>query len=451
MERCVRKRVLKRLKAASGLGRRGPRSERRERGEGPPRLMLIAPVAAALLALCVTPARAQDVLPDGPGMDILRTKCRNCHMPDRVTKVPGRAVEGWQTLVNTMMGRGAPVTEDELPVLVEYLAKNFPLDAKTPAVTYTPLAPMTAHVRAEFTEWDLPTPASRPSNPLAASDGSIWYTGQAANVLGRVDPKTGEIKEYELKTPQSGPYGLAEDAGGNIWYTGNSKAQIGMLDPRTGKISEYPISDPAARDPRSTVVDQKGNVWFTIQDGNKVGRFVPATGEFTLRNSPTPKSLPDGIAVNSKGVPFFAESGVNKVAAVDPATMAIREWALPDPAARPRRLAIDRNDVIWFTDYARGYLGRLDPVTGAVKEWASPGGAKSMPYAITAIGDDLWYSESGVAPNTLVRFEPATERFQIWNIPSGGGVVQSISVGKDGSLALAESELNKVALVKISR
>jgi virginiamycin B lyase len=412
---------------------------------------LIAPIAAALLVMCAAPARAQDVLPDGPGMDILRTKCRNCHMPDRVTKVPGRAVEGWQALVNTMMGRGAPVTEDELPILVEYLAKNWPVDAKLPAVSYTPLVPMAVHVRAEFTEWEVPTPASQPSDPLAASDGSIWYTGQTANLLGRLDPKTGEIKEYQLKTPRSGPYGIAEDGSGNIWYTANSTAQLGMLDPKTGKVSEYPISDPTARDPRTAVFDQKGNVWFTIQEGNKIGRLTPATGDFTLRPSPTPKSLPDGIAVNSKGVPFFAEFGANKVAAVDPATMAIREWTLPDPAARPRRLAVDPNDMIWFTDYARGYVGRLDPANGTVKEWASPGGTKSMPYAITAIGADLWYCESGVVPNTLVRFEPATERFQIWNIPSGGGVVQNISVGKDGSLALAESELNKIAVVTISR
>jgi virginiamycin B lyase len=107
--------------------------------------------------------------------------------------------------------------------------------------------------------------------------------------------------------------------------------------------------------------------------------------------------------------------------------------------------------MIWYTDYARGYLGRLDPATGDVKEWASPAGAKSMPLAIAVVAGDVWYSESGVVPNTLVRFEPATERFQTWNIPSGGGVVQNISVTRDGNLALAETGVNKIALVKISR
>lgn len=410
---------------------------------------VIAAMAVVIGLACAAPAGAQDLFPDGPGMDILRTRCRNCHTPDRVTKVAGRSVEAWQTLVNTMTNRGAPVTEDELPILIEYLAQNWPTNKKEETVNYTPLAPMTAHVTVEFTEWALPTPAA-PSDPLAASDGSIWYAGRKANVLGRLDPTTGEIREYRLKSPQAGPYGLAEDRNGNIWYAGTAAAQLGMLDPRTGTISEYPISNPAARDPRATVVDQKGNVWFTIQEGNMVGRFNPARGEFTLRSSPTSKSLPDGLVLSSRSAIFFAETGVNKLASVDPATMAIREWALPDPAARPRRLTVDRHDAVWFTDYARGYLGLLDPATGTIKEWASPGGAKSMPNAIAAIDGDIWYIESGVTPCTLVRFEPATERFQIWNIPSGG-VVENMSAGKDGRLALAESELNTIAMVKISR
>ena len=45
-------------------------------------------------------------------------------------------------------------------------------------------------------------------------------------------------------------------------------------------------------------------------------------------------------------------------------------------------------------------------------EWASPGGAKSQPYGIMAIGDAVWYSESNTSPNTLVRFDTKTHKFQ---------------------------------------
>src|SRR6266852_1591360 len=93
-------------------------------------------------------------------------------------------------------------------------------------------------------EWDVPTPKSRPHDPTAAPDGALWYTGQLANKLGRLDPKTGAIQEFPLKMPESGPHGLVADAEGNIWLTANFKAYIGKLDPRTGQVTEYPMADP---------------------------------------------------------------------------------------------------------------------------------------------------------------------------------------------------------------
>jgi len=124
---------------------------------------------------------------------------------------------------------------------------------------------------------------------------------------------------------------------------------------------------------------------------------------------------------------------------------------ITDTAAAParRRLAITRDDAIWYSDYARGYLGRFDPSTGATKEWASPGGAGSQPYGITALHNIIWYSESGVHPNTLVRFDPRSQKFQTWPIPSGGGVVRNMMPTRDGRLVLAENGVGKVALIDV--
>jgi virginiamycin B lyase len=129
--------------------------------------------------------------------------------------------------------------------------------------------------------------------------------------------------------------------------------------------------------------------------------------------------------------------------------MAIREYPLPNAAARPRRIAIEADDVMWYSDYARGFLGRFDPKTGAVTEWPSPGGPSSRPYAIAMLKGAVWYSESGVTPNTVVRFDPAMQRFQTWTIPSGGGVVRNMMTTRDGNLVLACSAVNRVALVRV--
>ena len=95
---------------------------------------------------------------------------------------------------------------------------------------------------------------------------------------------------------------------------------------------------------------------------------------------------------------------------------------------------------------------RLDAAhtkTGKAREWKSPAGTDAAPYGITAIGEVVWYSESGASPNTLVRFDPRTEKFQTWKIPSGGGTVRNMMPTRDGNLALAESGENMVALVEV--
>src|SRR4029079_2228969 len=134
---------------------------------------------------------------------------------------------------------------------------------------------------------------------------------------------------------------------------------------------------------------------------------------------------------------------------VDPKTMEIKEYPLPSADARPRRLAITPDDVIWYTDFPRGMLGRFDPKTGQVKEWPSPGGKRSEPYAITSIGNVLWYSESGVRPNTMVRFDTQTEKFQTFAIPSGGGVLRHFEATPQGNIVTANSGVNKIGLVEI--
>jgi virginiamycin B lyase len=302
----------------------------------------------------------------------------------------------------------------------------------------------------QIKEWTLPTPNSLPHDPAIGRDGSLWYTGMQSNTLGRLDPKTGVIKEYPLKTPNSGPHGLTADKEGNIWFTANLKGYIGKLEPQTGKVTEYPMPDPAARDPHSLVFDGAGLLWFTVQEGNFVGRFDPRTGAVTLKQSPTPGSRPYGIAMSGNGIPFFCEFGTNKLSSVDPDTMKIKEYVLPENT-RPRRLVFVE-DAIYFSDYAGGHIGRLDPKTGRVEEWPSPGGPASKPYAVSATPDgSVWYSESGVEPNTIAKFDPRSGRFARWPIPSGGGVVRNMVVTPEGNLYIACSGMNKVGVVTVQK
>jgi virginiamycin B lyase len=86
------------------------------------------------------------------------------------------------------------------------------------------------------------------------------------------------------------------------------------------------------------------------------------------------------------------------------------------------------------------------------REWPSPGGTDSEPYGIAITNDGkVWYSESGVKPNTLVRFDLKSESFSIKQIPSGGGVVRNMIATHDHRLYLACSGVNKVAVVDLEK
>ena len=320
----------------------------------------------------------------------------------------------------------------------------FALLAAHPAHTQSAISELNVTIR----EWDVPTPKARPHDPALGPDGALWFTEQEANKLGRLDPPTGKITEFPLRTPHSGPHGLVADGAGNIWYTGNYAGLIGKLDPHTGNITEYPMPDPAAHDPHTPVFDAQGILWFTVQQGNMVGKLDPATGKIELRTVPTPNAVPYGIAINSKGIPVFCEFGTNKLGQINPKTLEITEFLLPE-GARPRRLAIAADDRVYYSDFERGYLGLFDPATRRVKEWPSPGGANSEPYGIAITRDKLvWYSEAGVKPNTIVRFDPNTQKFARAPIPSGGGVVRNMVATPEGKLYIACSGVNKIGSVE---
>src|SRR5262249_10665308 len=163
----------------------------------------------------------------GTAKATVESACGACHGLDLITS-GGRSAADWKTVVNKMVGFGADIPDDQVTAVLDYLTKNFPDKAAAPVIA-------AGSVKVEFKEWKTPTSNTHPHDPLATRDGNLWYTGQNANLLGRVDTKTGEIKEFKMTTPNSGPHGLTEDKDGNIWFTANSAGYVGKLHPKTDK------------------------------------------------------------------------------------------------------------------------------------------------------------------------------------------------------------------------
>lgn len=382
-------------------------------------------------------------LPDGKGRDVVDAVCTGCHDANQILRSSGYTAEGWSELTGSMIDlSGSP---DEHRQIVSYLAANFPPNDRR-AATLVP-----GDTEIAFREWVVPTLGQRARDPVEAADGAIWWVGQWGNLVGRIDPATGDMTEYPLPGAAM-PHSVTLDGDGNAWYTGNGDGTIGKVDARTGEITVYPMPDPAARDPHTAEFDRDGILWFTLQRSNMVGRLDPETGEVRLVAAKTPGVRPYGIKIDTDGVPWVACNGSNCLLKVDPVTMDLTEVELPLPGTTVRRLDIAADGVIWYVNSGKGRIGRLDPETGRIDEWPSPSGPDSHPYALAVVDGIVWYNESGKRPDTLVRFDPRTETFQSWPIPSGNvyaGIVRHMRPTADGDLLIHQSSTNRIIRVAL--
>lgn len=310
-----------------------------------------------------------------------------------------------------------------------------------------------SELKAAIRQWDVPSKGGRPQDPVIGLDGSLWFTEQVANKIGRLNPKTGEVKEYALpEEKRAGPQGIAADREGNIWFAANIGGYIGKLNPNTGKVTVFNMPDPQAGDPLSLAFDSKGILWFTVKNANMVGKLDPASGQIALKEVPTKRALPFGIQVLKRGIPVFCEFGTNKLGAIDPNTFRIQELFLP-PTVRPRQLFAAADDnTIFFTDYRDGNLGKFDISVGASVLFASPGGPESNPEGLTITPDGMvWYAETGLEPNNVIRFNPTTSTFSRVSIPAGGGTVGNIVAAPYGAVFFTSRDVGKVGVVEATK
>ena len=102
---------------------------------------IVAGVAAGLLLFAneaeIAPLFAQEVAPSrtltpGKGADLTMARCALCHEITHITRT--RLSRGeWEHNVQNMIERGMPIAPDEIPLVVDYLAKYYSRDSSAPA------------------------------------------------------------------------------------------------------------------------------------------------------------------------------------------------------------------------------------------------------------------------------------------------------------------------------
>ena len=293
----------------------------------------------------------------------------------------------------------------------------------------------------KVSEWPVPTPRFA-RDPAVAPDGSIYITVMSGNKVARFDPRTQSFKEWDLP-PGHHPHGLLVDRQGMVWTTGNGNGTIGRLDPASGRTTEFKTPSGGGGPHTLIITDDQSTIWFTMQSGNKVASLQTKTG--AIKEYPS-SGGPYGLAFDHAGNVWFCRMSDNKMGRLDPKSGQMAEVDMGG-GSLPRRVAAAPDGTLWVTLYGNGKLAKLDPVAmKVVKTYQLPAG-DGGPYAVTVDGGGMvWANE--IKTDTVVRFDPKTERMRVVNLPSQNVGIRKMVVDASGRLWYMGSHNGRLGVVE---
>ncbi|HLU48468.1 MAG TPA: lyase, partial [Planctomycetota bacterium] len=219
----------------------------------------------------------------------------------------------------------------------------------------------------EFTRFDLPDGAG-PHNVIVGE--FVWYSGNRAANIGRLSQDGDDLELFPM--PESGardPHTLVFDSQGTIWFTVQNGNYVGRLEPSSGdvRLARVPTSRAG---PYGIIVDRDDRPWFTEFGTNKIASIDRETFEIEEFVLPRSGARPRRIGATSDGLIWYVDYAQGRLGRFDPATEEFREWLLPGgTGARPYGMAVDHRDRIWLVE--TGSFNRFVGFQPATEEFFS--------------------------------------------------------------------------------
>jgi virginiamycin B lyase len=289
----------------------------------------------------------------------------------------------------------------------------------------------------------LPHGGGSPHDVAVGADGIVWYTAQRDGKLGRLEPATGKIALVPLGEGAA-PHGVIIGPDGAPWVTEGGTNSIVRVDPQTRAVKRWPL--PQTRkwaNLNTATFDKRGRIWFTGQSGI-YGRLDPATGAMDVWDAPRGRG-PYGITTTPGGDVYFASLAGSYIARVDLETGAATVIEPPTKDQGARRVWSDSTGRIWVSEWNSGNVSVYDAKAKTWKTWRLPG---DSPHAYAVYVDErdiVWLSDFGA--NAIVRFEPATEKFQAFPSDARGANVRQM-LGRPGEVWAPESGNDRLVVFR---
>jgi virginiamycin B lyase len=197
-------------------------------------------------------------------------------------------------------------------------------------------------------------------------------------------------------------------------------------------------------EPHEITVDLDGNAWVTQRVGGKLGRLDPkgfAYTEITPPAGPSQTNRLNAINRAADGKLWFIDGGPNRRwLSIDPRTEEFEVYELPklkSGNASGNTMRVHPDGSVWLNSIAANEVIRLDPATKKFTVFEVPAGIKrgrtASPYGMAISGDNkVWFIENAVSE--MGRIDPATGKIDEFPIFVKNPVARKGGMDSEGNV-----------------
>lgn len=235
--------------------------------------------------------------------------------------------------------------------------------------------------QANVTEYAMPVANDTPVAIAAAPDGTMWFSVDFSNVVGRI--RNGKVERLTKPGNNVDALGLAVDGKGNAWYGDAPAGAILRIAP-DGTQQATPLGTAIARIGRMAA-SPDGSIWFAESTAYSVTQLKDGK---LVRHELDETRGPFGVTVAPDGTAWATLQGSNGLLRIAPDGK-MQEFEIPTRGAGPSDIAVGPDGAVWFLQFRTNRIGRY--ANGQFTEFPVPEVLGAISGLVVTVSGDVWF------------------------------------------------------------